>query len=496
MSLAARPTALSLAGPLLAAFLALTPAALYAAGPVKAPSPALGKSPAAASSAASAAPTTAAAKGAAPAAKGPPASKISPTSKVSPAAAPAGPAAGSSALKVSLPAGKYLVWVRQGANTSEPEVATNGSAALVLPAPGAAEIWIDNTATNELAIIKAKSPVTTVAAADFTDRLLPRLVTHVLDRSKKPLGTGKVEYLGADGRTDTETLTPGSEGDAVFSNVAAPGTITVTTPGGLTNSIGIPLDFGGAGTAAITINTAAASALPALAAPIGRTPAKRPRHVTAPSQKSGSGGSVILDVIAALLVLAAIFYIVLMLYKNPRFHEIADEQLKRIGIHMTPPEDPEAAAAAPGARAGRVSAAATDPSICPFCGTRKDSTTGSCACTLVPAGVGSGAPAPVSTSLAAGPRLVTLDGPARGQIFHLNGDTTIGRDTTNTIPLPADTAVSRHHARFTSSEGLVEVVDEGSSNGTFVNGSRVNRQSLQPSDEIQIGHSRFRYEVS
>jgi pSer/pThr/pTyr-binding forkhead associated (FHA) protein len=75
----------------------------------------------------------------------------------------------------------------------------------------------------------------------------------------------------------------------------------------------------------------------------------------------------------------------------------------------------------------------------------------------------------------------------------------MGRDADNTLPLPDDTTVSRRHARIEAvPEGTgFQIVDEGSSNGTYVNGQRIpagNSRILVVGDEIQIGASRLRFE--
>jgi pSer/pThr/pTyr-binding forkhead associated (FHA) protein len=132
--------------------------------------------------------------------------------------------------------------------------------------------------------------------------------------------------------------------------------------------------------------------------------------------------------------------------------------------------------------------------VCPFCGERRDAL-GRCACS--PVGT---APAPAPSPAAAagatgGPRLVGLNGPYAGQVFALEKpETTVGREPDRDIPLASDTSVSRRHARFRRGAAGVEISDEGSSNGTFVNGSRVTSQNLQPGDEVKIGASVFRVE--
>ncbi len=85
----------------------------------------------------------------------------------------------------------------------------------------------------------------------------------------------------------------------------------------------------------------------------------------------------------------------------------------------------------------------------------------------------------------------------QGAVYPLAGaGVSVGRDADNTVPLPADKTASRRHARFAvAGAGAFEVIDEGSSNGTFVNGQRIaGRQALSPGDEVQVGSARFRFE--
>ena len=82
-----------------------------------------------------------------------------------------------------------------------------------------------------------------------------------------------------------------------------------------------------------------------------------------------------------------------------------------------------------------------------------------------------------------------------GNIFPLGPDpVTLGRAETNTVALPEDNAASRKHARIGLANGQYTIFDEGSSNGTFVNGVKVDAQALHPGDEIQVGSTRLRFE--
>jgi len=71
----------------------------------------------------------------------------------------------------------------------------------------------------------------------------------------------------------------------------------------------------------------------------------------------------------------------------------------------------------------------------------------------------------------------------------------MGREADNPIALPNDSTASRRHATITQSNGGYSIRDEGSSNGTFVNGVRITEQALSAGDEIQIGGTKFRFEV-
>lgn len=83
--------------------------------------------------------------------------------------------------------------------------------------------------------------------------------------------------------------------------------------------------------------------------------------------------------------------------------------------------------------------------------------------------------------------LVVERGPRAGMTFVLQpGSTTVGRHPDSDIFLD-DVTVSRHHCRFSATtEGLM-VEDAGSTNGTYVNSTRVDEHRLVPGDEVLIG---------
>jgi ABC-type multidrug transport system ATPase subunit len=72
---------------------------------------------------------------------------------------------------------------------------------------------------------------------------------------------------------------------------------------------------------------------------------------------------------------------------------------------------------------------------------------------------------------------------------------TLGRDPSNNIPLPSP-LVSRYHAEITQSPHGYAILDKGSANGTFVNGSKIRRAILAQGDVIHIGPYKFVFDRS
>jgi len=95
-------------------------------------------------------------------------------------------------------------------------------------------------------------------------------------------------------------------------------------------------------------------------------------------------------------------------------------------------------------------------------------------------------------------RLEIRNGEFAGMVYDLTGDETlIGRNPTTHITL-LDEGISREHAvvLLEEEDGTHVVEDLQSTNGTKVNGKRVRSATLADGDEIEIGHTRFVYQVS
>ena len=71
---------------------------------------------------------------------------------------------------------------------------------------------------------------------------------------------------------------------------------------------------------------------------------------------------------------------------------------------------------------------------------------------------------------------------------------TIGRGRGCEIQLP-DISVSREHARIMHDQDGFVVEDLGSTNGTFVNGESVSRQSLNSGDKIRVGRLHLEFQI-
>jgi hypothetical protein len=116
---------------------------------------------------------------------------------------------------------------------------------------------------------------------------------------------------------------------------------------------------------------------------------------------------------------------------------------------------------------------------CRFCG-RPLAADGSCVCS-----VGSTSVAAVATGP---PRLVG------SETFEIpEGIATLGREGDLVV---SDPTVSRQHAEIERSGEEVSVRDLGSSNGTFVNGAKLDSERvLCPGDTVQFGAVRYRFEA-
>lgn len=91
------------------------------------------------------------------------------------------------------------------------------------------------------------------------------------------------------------------------------------------------------------------------------------------------------------------------------------------------------------------------------------------------------------------PRLVVTAGPRKGSEFKLTEElTTVGRGSDNVVVIP-DISVSRQHVRLEKKGESWTVHDQGSGNGTRVNGRQVDKLPLKHGDEIEMGDTKVQF---
>lgn len=328
----------------------------------------------------------------------------------------------------------------------------------------------------------------------------------------RPVQQAQVTLTASDGTTQKQTIDYTRQGIAVFEDVPA-GKAQLTIRYGddftMTQDVQISSDDHPAGV--VTIPVAVSNKVPTLDVPaekpeasvpisssgVGRGEEAAPGRQAAPSAGEGGGLPSLLGSLIGLALAGGAIY---LLYRWAQSGGMA-ATLKKAGIEVSGPPPPSDAGTPwqPNAPAPPVVA---DPSLCPYCGQKRDAA-GNCACTLAPGqqaapsgANGAVASAPVTLSQ---PRLVATMGVYSGTIFPLNANgsgMTVGRDPSNSIMLGNDTTVSRRHASLRVEDGTCIVTDEGSSNGVYVNGVRISgSQTIRPGDEVQIGNTRFRFEV-
>jgi len=328
----------------------------------------------------------------------------------------------------------------------------------------------------------------------------------------KPVQVASVKLDPFDKVSQTQVIDAARQGVATFRDVAAgKGKLTIVYGDNFTQtqdivvttdhpgqSLDIPAPVSNkvatVDVAAATTTTAGATA-PNQAAPAIGSPAGPLPTAPAPAPDTGGGIGGFLGEVLALAVVGGGVYLFWKWFQSGGFAAT----MKKVGIEVSGPTPPSDAGTPwqPNAPAPPIIA---DPTVCQFCGQKRDAA-GNCACSLAPGSSASpGVVAGAGPAVATQPRLVATMGVYSGSIFPLSPNgagITLGRDTTNSIPLDNDTTVSRRHASIRSSDGAsYTVVDEGSSNGVYVNGVRISgSQTLRPGDEVQIGNTRFRFEL-
>src|SRR2546423_4860045 len=92
------------------------------------------------------------------------------------------------------------------------------------------------------------------------------------------------------------------------------------------------------------------------------------------------------------------------------------------------------------------------------------------------------------------PRLVLLSEGLTGRTYELKTDkTTVGRVSDNAFEIP-EASVPSHHAELPSRGNDRLVKDLGSTNGTFINGEKIEEAVLKPGQILRVGMIEMRLE--
>lgn len=382
------------------------------------------------------------------------------------------PAFGAMALKVNLSKpGDYIAWVssRDGKVGTSPVSFKGKSATLDLPEAAAKskdlQLFIVSPGTGNMAIRPVENldePIRLISS-DF--EIIRRVRLEIVSDGK-PVAAARVSLTAPPNATVTRVLDPTAEGIAEFENVpAGAGSVKVAYGDGKSAAQDIELRVDRE-TPVFTKEIPVVDA-PALAAASAEQ--KSDKSDRSDKSERHVGGSGFLSGLIGLLFVALIIGVGYVILREKGIIEQIKKNLQGVAETQDQAAEP----------------LKIDDTTCPFCGQKKDAS-GACACTI--------AVAPSGMPSTGGAKLVGIGGAVIGQIFPLAGGITIGRDSSNTISLAGDTTASRRHARISVENGTLTATDEGSSNGTYVNGVRITQQALHPGDEIRVGGSLFRME--
>lgn len=352
-----------------------------------------------------------------------------------------------------------------------------------------AKLYVMDKRTGNMAILDYKAPEDpkkpkpiTLKQGDF--EYVRSVWLKIVSEDGAPVESGIVTITDGEGTEMRAILTPVNEGVVLFENVATGEMNVKVRAEGAVRTIDSDVELPAKRSrAAFEQDIRVAGDVDTLPVAAGKGESKvEPAVAEKPGKGSGGKGAV-LQFITGLVFLAVIIAVVAVVIRAKGI--TAKQALQRMGVEL--PEDGQIAGA-PAA----VPEPAVDPSVCAFCGQKKDPA-GNCACTLGAAPSPFAAPAQGASG---GPRLIGTQGAYSGHIFELaGGSAVVGREAGNAVALVNDGTASRRHATITATNGDYFIRDEGSSNGTFVNGARITEQKLTPGDEIQIGGSKFRFEA-
>lgn len=365
-------------------------------------------------------------------------------------------------LQVSLPgAAPRLLWVGLKPSQPAPEGVTEASdaSAEIDGGPGGGYLFALDRASGNLAMLALTGqPAVSVAPKDF--RLVYRVIVRA-ESAGRPVQAAQISLRSAKARR-TEMLGPQDNGEVSFYGLA-PGTVRVSAQyrfkGQTRETAEQVFDLKLVRSQPEPkLVVSIGDEVPVVTAPAAPPPA--PRAAQAPS--SGSGfGAVILYLLGAAAAAALGYGLLLFLQRNPQRLEAG---LKRLGVNA--PNEPDDALVP-------VAPMVAEP-IRPI---------------ILDAG---DEPDVALTDAGPSPRLV---GDAGRRFDLTDGVFVVGREAGLDLSLEGESTVSRRHAVITVQGGKTSIEDQGSTNGTFVNGQKVSASEIKSGDIVQFGAVRFRFET-
>ncbi|MFI5385753.1 MAG: FHA domain-containing protein [Fimbriimonadales bacterium] len=349
---------------------------------------------------------------------------------------------------------------------------------------GNAKIYVWDRTTNNIAskaISEIKNGALAFKAADFT--LVGQVTVHV-EHKGLPVQAAKVS-LTTKGKSEEKLLDPSGKGDVEFFGFPA-GDLHVKVAYNATDKKEGSLEMIFSEPAkrdkpepvlTVAISDDVATIAENAAGPgatSGSTPqGQQPPKPAEPAQRGNSVGIFILELLALALVLGFGFWVFHMARHNPKQFEAT---LQKLGVQV-PSQDPNASAPIP---------VAPLPPAPPAPKIMLDD--------AEPTPLGA-AVAVIPTPLTS-PQEPTLVSESGNRITLVEGESLVGREDGLVVSLVGETTVSRRHASVLRSGTSVVLKDLGSTNGTFVNGTRLQGEAtLKPGDQVQFGSVRFRYEA-
>ncbi|MFN8219332.1 MAG: FHA domain-containing protein [Fimbriimonadales bacterium] len=306
-----------------------------------------------------------------------------------------------------------------------------------------------------------------LAAADY--KLIGSVLVRV-EHSGKPVAAANVEVKTGN-RTQTQLLDPSVNGELRFYAIE-PGDMRVKVSYRSEGHEATPLEQAFKLTLARDkaepiFTVAVSDPVETVSEPAGK-PASTTGGATPPAQPSGNPIGRIIATLATLAAVAgAAYYLLVYAKKN---QDALAKKLTDLGVAIPEPGDDATAA----------SAAAPAP-VAPAPPQK-----------IVLDDADPSSAVAMSAPTATNPRLISES----GAVFAVaDGVTEVGREPGLGVSLEGESTVSRRHAEIARQGESVRLKDLGSTNGTFVNGVKLDGEiEIRPGDSVQFGAVRLRYE--